>query len=187
MRRLDVFMHVSIDGCYADANGDMSWAHAGSEDAEWQAFVAGNANSDAVLVFGRKTYELMAGYWATPLAREQNPQVAARMNAASKIVFSRTLQRAEWENTRPYCDDIVATMKALKAAPGPDLVTLGSGEIVAQFAAAGLIDGYQIVVNPIALGGGRALFSGLVAPLELRQTSTRTFANGKVLLGYAPR
>jgi dihydrofolate reductase len=186
MRRLGMFMHVTLDGYYADADGDMSWAHAGSDDPELQAFVAANAASASELVFGRRTYEMMASYWPTPAAAAQNSAVAARMNAAPKIVFSRTLERADWQNTRLHRRDMVATMKALKTEPGPDLAILGSGDIVGQLAAAGLIDNYQIMVNPIALGAGRALFGGLNAPLSLRLTSTRTFASGKVLLCYAP-
>jgi dihydrofolate reductase len=182
-----MFMHVSLDGYYADADGNMHWAHAGSDDPELQAFVAANAASASVLVFGRRTYEMMASYWPTPAATAQNPAVAAAMNAAPKIIFSRTLERADWQNTHLHRSDMVATMRALKAAPGPDLAILGSGDIVGQLAAAGLIDDYQIMVNPIALGAGRALFGGMSAPLSLHLTSTRGFfASGKVLLCYAP-
>ena len=186
MRRLGMFMHVSLDGYYADTDGDMSWGHDGSDDPEWQAFVAANAASDAVLVFGRLTYQMMVGYWPTPTAAAQNPQVAARMNAATKVVFSRSLKSADWHNTTLIGGDIVAATRNLKAATGPDLAILGSGSIVGQLAAAALIDDYQIVVNPLALGAGRALFGGLNEPLALRLTSTRAFDNGKVLLCYAP-
>jgi dihydrofolate reductase len=186
VRGLSMFMHVSLDGYYADAAGDMSWAHAGSDDPELQAFVAANAASASVLVFGRRTYQMMASYWPTPAAEAQDPVVAAGMNAAPKIVFSRTLERADWTNTRLYRGDMVAAMTAIKAEPGPDLAILGSGEIVAQLAAAALIDTYQIMVNPVALGAGRALFGGLETPVSLRLTSTRAFGSGKVLLCYAP-
>jgi dihydrofolate reductase len=181
-----MFMHVSLDGYYADADGDMSWGHRGSDDPEWQAFVAGNAASDAALVFGRKTYQMMAGYWPTAAAAQQNPHVAARMNGAPKIVFSRSLQSADWQNTQLIGGDISNAVRKLKAEPGPDLAILGSGSIVGHLAAAALIDDYQIVVNPLALGAGQTLFGDLPAPLELRLTSTRAFANGKVLLCYAP-
>ena len=99
MRKLVVFNHVSLDGYFVDANGDMSWAKADHQDAEWNAFVAENASGGGVLVFGRITYELMIQYWPTPLAAQHNPAVAERMNNLPKVVFSRTLDTASWNNT----------------------------------------------------------------------------------------
>lgn len=185
MRRLTVFNAVSLDGYFVDAHGDMSWAHRGGDDPEWAAFVRGNAESGGVLVFGRVTYELMAGYWPTAQAARADAAVAARMNALPKIVCSRTLKSAGWSNTTLIEGDIVAAMRAIKQQPGPDLVVLGSGSIVAQFAQAQLVDEFQFVVNPIALGGGRTLFEGIERPLDMRQLGYRVFRNGKVLARYA--
>jgi dihydrofolate reductase len=88
-RTLTAFGHVSIDGYFVDGSGDMSWAH--KRDAEWNAFVAENAGSDSELVFGRTTYQMMAGYWPTAQASQASPRVAERMNQTPKVVFSRTL------------------------------------------------------------------------------------------------
>src|ERR1700712_298746 len=99
MRKLSAFIHVTLDGCYGAGGDDMSWAHAGSDNPEWQAFVEGNAQGGGVLVFGRVTYEMMAGYWPSPMARQQNPIVAERMNASAKIVFSRGMDKPGWSNT----------------------------------------------------------------------------------------
>jgi|SRR6185312_6731421 len=184
MRRLTVFEHLALDGYFVDALGDMRWAYRPEPDAEWDAYVTGNASGDAVLVFGRVTYDLMQGYWPTPLALEQNPAVAKRMNALTKLVFSRTLDQAIWENTRLVKGDAVANMRKLKGERGEDMVILGSGSLVAQFAAAGLIDEYQLVVNPRALGAGRTLFQGLKKPLGLKLIKTRAFNNGNVVLNY---
>lgn len=184
MRRLSVFEHLSLDGYFVDAQGDMRWAYRPEPDPEWDAYVAGNASGDATLVFGRVTYDLMQGYWPTPLAIEQNPVVAKRMNALAKIVFSRTLDKALWENTRLVKGDAVVAMRKLKSERGEHMVILGSGSLVAQFAAAGLIDEYQLVVNPRALGAGRTLFEGLKNPLGLKLTKTRAFNNGNVVLDY---
>ena len=185
MRKLGVFNHVSLDGYFVDANGDMSWAKADHQDAEWNAFVAGNASGEGMLVFGRVTYEMMASFWPTPTAIEMMPAVAAGMNNMPKVVFSRTLNEASWNNTTLVKGDPAAAVRQLKHESGPDMVILGSGTIVAQLARQGLIDGYQIVVNPVVLGSGRTMFEG--APLSLRLTSTRAFRNGNVLLCYEPR
>jgi len=187
MRKLVMFNHVSLDGYFVDARGNMQWAKADPADAEWSAFVAGNAGEGGALVFGRITYEMMAGFWPTPAAITMLPDVAAAMNAAPKIVFSCSLTAATWSNTTLVADDPVGTLRRMKAESGPDLVILGSGRIVAQLAPAGLIDEYQIVVNPVVLGAGRTLFEGISRPIDLQRTRTRAFGNGKMLLCYEPR
>jgi dihydrofolate reductase len=184
MRRLVVFNHVSLDGYFVDAQGDMSWAHAG--DVEWTAFVEGNASSGGELLFGRVTYDLMASYWPTPLALENDPVVAERMNALPKVVFSRTMAQPSWSNTRLLKGDIAAEVEELKRGTGPDMVIFGSGTVVSQLAQAGLIDEYQIVVHPVVLGAGRTMFDGVEQKQILKLTRTRTFGNGNVLLCYEP-
>lgn len=185
MARLIVFNQMSLDGYFVNRHGDMSWAH--RQDAEWKAFVADNAGSgEGLLLFGRKTYDLMASYWPTPLAKKNDPIVAERMNELSKVVFSRTLGKASWSNTRTVKSDLVAAVRRMKKAPGKDMVVLGSGSIVSQLAQAGLIDEYQLVVVPVVLGKGKTMFDGVRESLTLKLTKTRTFKNGNVLLCYTP-
>ncbi len=186
MRKLAVFNNVSLDGYFTDANGDMSWAYNVNPDAEWNAFVAGNASGEGMLLFGRKTYDLMAGFWPTPLAAEQMPVVAEGMNKMPKIVFSRTMDKVTWKNTTLVKDDPSAAVRKLKNQPGPDMVILGSGSIVSQLAPEGLIDEYQFVVVPVVLGGGRTMFDGIREKLNLKLTRSRTFKNGKIFLCYEP-
>jgi dihydrofolate reductase len=184
MRKLGVFNQVSLDGYFTDRNGDMSWAH--KQDPEWTSFAEGNASGGGVLVFGRVTYDLMASFWPTARAAEIFPVIAERMNNLPKIVFSRTLDKASWNNTTLIKDDIVAAMRKLKEQPGPDMVIMGSGSIVSQFTDAGLIDEYQIVVNAIVLGGGRTMFNGVKERIGLGLQKTRAFKNGNVVLWYGP-
>jgi dihydrofolate reductase len=186
MRKLIVFNHVSLDGYFVDSNGDMSWAKADHQDAEWNAFVAGNASGEGALVFGRITYEMMASFWPTPFAIETMPSVAEGMNSMPKIVFSRTLDQASWNNTTLVKGNLAAEMRKMKQEPGPGLAILGSGSIVSQLAQEGLIDEYQIVVNPIVLGEGRTMFDGVKEKLSLKLTKSRAFGNGNVLLVYEP-
>jgi dihydrofolate reductase len=172
MTRLMVFNSVTLDGYFTDAKGDMSWAHAGGDDPEWQAFVAGNASGgQGALVFGRRTYEMMAGFWPTDAARAQMPEVAEGMNSMPKVVFSRTMARADWVNTRLVTTDPAAEIRRLKKEGGPDMVVLGSGTIVAQLTEAGLVDEYQMVVCPVVLGAGRTMFDGVASAPALTLTS----------------
>ncbi len=186
MRKISVFNHVSLDGYFVDKNGDMSWAKADPNDAEWNAFVTENASGESTLLFGRITYEMMASFWPTPMAMEMMPSVAERMNNLPKVVFSRTMSKASWNNTKLVKGDFAAEVRKMKKESGPDTVILGSGSIVAQLAQEGLIDEYQIVVNPIALGKGRTMFDGLKEKLMLKLTKTRIFGNGNVFLCYEP-
>jgi dihydrofolate reductase len=185
MRRLIVFNQVSLDGYFTDAHGDMSWAKAGNDD-EFNQFTRENASGGGVLLLGRVTYDLMASFWPTPMAAEMMPVVAERMNNLPKIVFSRTMRQASWSNTKVVTGDLVAEIRKMKTADGPGMAFLGSGSIVSQLAATDLVDEYQIVVNPIALGAGRTIFDGIGRRLDLKLTKSRTFKNGKVFLCYAP-
>jgi dihydrofolate reductase len=184
MRKLAVFNNVTLDGYFVTMNGDMSWAH--KQDAEWNAFVQGNASGGGELLFGRITYEMMASYWPTPHAIKNFPVVAEGMNNLPKAVFSRTLDRASWSNTKLVKGDLAAEVRKMKKQPGKDMVILGSGSIVSQLAQEGLIDEYQVVVNPIVLGKGRTMFDGVKDKLTLKLTKTRPFANGSVVLCYEP-
>jgi dihydrofolate reductase len=186
MRTLTVFNSVTLDGYFTAANGDVSWAHAGSDEPEFSAFVVNNAEGGGMLLFGRITYEMMAGFWPTPMAAEHNPVVAERMNSLPKLVFSRTLDRASWSNTTVLKGNLAAEIRKLKYEPGPNMAILGSGSIVAQLAQERLIDEYQVVVNPVVLGQGRTLFEGLKNMLGLKLTRSRAFNNGKTFLAYEP-
>jgi len=186
MRKLSSFIQVTLDGCFAGPNGELDWAHKDPDDAEWNAFVAENAKGGGALLFGRKTYEMMAGYWPTPMVAQQNPVVAERMNALPKFVVSRTLDQAAWSNTVVLKGDLVAATRKLKDTIGPDIAILGSGWIVTQLAQAKLIDGFQIVVCPLVLGPGKRLFDGAGETLHLQLTQSRAFGNGSVLLCYSP-
>lgn len=184
MRKLVVFNQVTLDGYFAGDNGDIGWAHSDKEDAEWQAFIVGNANSGGTLLFGRVTYELMAAYWPTPAALEQDSAVAKGMNALPKIVFSRTLDSVSWSNTRLVKGGMTTEVRRLKGESGRDLVILGSGSIVSQLTQDGLIDEYQIVLNAVVLGKGRTMFDGVKKQAALKLARTRPFRNGKILLSY---
>jgi dihydrofolate reductase len=174
---------VSLDGFFVDATGDMSWAH--KQDPEWNEFAASNASGgDGALLFGRVTYVMMASFWPTPAAKETFPAVAEGMRRMPKVVFSRTLPEASWTNTRLVKGDPAAEVRKMKSESGPDMTILGSGSIVSQLAEAGLIDEYQIVVNPIVLGKGRTLFETVDRKIGLKLVKTRAFGNGNVVLTY---
>jgi dihydrofolate reductase len=184
MPKLIAYTSVSLDGYFTDANGDMNWAH--KNDSEWQAFVSENASGGGQLLFGRVTYDMMASFWPTALAAQSNPVIVERMNSLRKFVFSRKLDQVRWNNTTLLKGDLAAEVRKLKQEPGPDVVVMGSGTIVAQLAEAGLIDEYQIVLNPIVVGKGRTMFEGVKRKLPMKLAKSRAFGNGNVVLFYEP-
>ena len=184
MRPLVAFITTSLDGFFADSAGDMSWAH--KSDPEWLEFVHSNASGGGTLIFGRVTYEMMIRYWPTPMAKQQNPVVAEGMNSSSKIVFSRTLGEATWQNTKLIKSDLAGEIHKLKQQDGSGMCILGSGTIVTQLAEARLIDELQIVVSPILLGKGKTPFETLKQRLPLKLLKTRSFTNGNVIHYYGP-
>jgi dihydrofolate reductase len=181
---ITAFITLSLDGCYADARGDMSWAH--TQDPEQAEFTSQNAKGGSGLLMGRVTYEMMKSFWPTPQAKEMMPDVAAQMNGLPKFVASRTMTSADWNNTKVIGGDLIGELKTMKAGSGPDLTILGSGSIIAQVATAGLLDSLDIMLAPVALGGGKRLFDGMPRSLNWKRENTRQFSNGNVFIQYRP-
>ena len=183
MGKVSAFNFVTLDGYFEGPKRDISWH---KHDADGTAYAVEGLKSGNTLLFGRVTYEMMASYWPTPVAIKNDPVVAEGMNKAEKIVFSRTLKKVGWNNTRLVKDNIGSEIRNLKKTSGKDMTLLGSGSILTQFAEEGLIDEFQFMVDPIALGEGTSIFKNIKRRLNMKLTSTRTFKNGTVLLCYQP-
>lgn len=183
MRKLIVFNNMTVDGFFEGPNREIDWHNV---NVEFNEYAVTQLDSVDMILFGRKTYELMAGYWPTPAAKTNDPVVAEWMNAMPKIVFSRTLKKAEWSNTRLIKGNLAAEIRKLKQQKGKDLIIFGSAALVSSFLRLGLIDEYRIMVNPIVLGRGRSLFSDIKKRVHLKLLKTRSFHSGNVLLCYKP-
>ncbi|MGD8404663.1 MAG: dihydrofolate reductase family protein [Anaerolineales bacterium] len=184
MRKIFLFMMVSLDGYYESPNGDISWHNAVNK--EFNEF-AGQQTSEAdILLFGRKTYELMESYWPTEAAKRDDPIVAGLMNNLPKIVVSKTLNSVKWENTRLIKENVAEEISKLKGQPGKDIAILGSSELTVSLTNMRLVDEYRIMVNPVVLGDGKSLFTGLANNLDLKFITFRAFNSGNVLLYYHP-
>lgn len=186
MGKLSSFQFITLNGFYKGAGEDTSW-HSHETEGEASDFAKEGAQSDSILLFGRITYQMMSSFWPTPQALETMPEIAKGMNASEKIVFSRTLKKADWNNTRIIKDDIAGTVKKLKKESSKDLTILGSGSILTQLASAGLVDIYQLMIDPLALGEGTPILQGIGHTLELQLTDYRVFKTGALLLTYQPK
>ena len=181
MAKLIVFNFISLNGFYKGSYDDISWHRHGEEEEEYSME---SLRKETLLIFGRITYQMMEGYWANPITMQTDPVAAQAMNSHEKIVFSRTLVKADWNNTRLIRDNLMDNIKKLKNESAKDLAILGSGSLVNQLTNEGQVDEYQLMIDPVALGEGTSLFKGITQKLELRLTNSKVFKSGVVLLTY---
>ena len=183
MRKLSAYNFLTLNGFFKGPNEDISWHTHGDEEAKYSEEALAQDNS---LLFGRKTYEMMASYWPTPQAKELFPKVAAGMNRAEKFVCSTSPFEPAWANTEVISGDIVAKIRELKKSPGKDITILGSGTIINLLTDHSLIDEYQFMIDPVALPDGTPVFRNINQKLVLRLIGSRVFKSGVVLLNYQP-
>ena len=183
MRRVFSFIVTTLDGYFVGPNQEFDWPNV---DEEFDRFAVRQLEEVDTLLFGRATYELMASYWPTQAAQEEEPIIAEMMNGLPKVVFSTTLGRVEWNNSTLVRGDATEEVTKLKKRPGKDMVIFGSSNLTSGLLQAGVLDELRIMVNPVALGDGRSLLEGMKERVKLRLLSATTFSSGNVLLSYAP-
>jgi dihydrofolate reductase len=183
MRKVVFQMMTSIDGFFEGPNKEIDWHNV---DEEFNEYAVDFLDSVDTLVFGRITYELMAGYWPTSKANEDDPRVAERMNGLTKIVYSSTLEKVEWNKSKLIRHNIADEIARQKLRQCKDIAIFGSSDLAVTLIPQGLIDEYRIIVNPVFIGKGKTLLSGLDYRLNLKLISSKTFRSGNVLLCYAP-
>jgi dihydrofolate reductase len=181
MRKVFLFMMVTADGYFEGPEHDISWHNV---DEEFSEFAVHQLDEADTLVFGRRTYELMAGFWPTKQAMQADTETAKRMINYHKAVFSHTLQSADWQNTELFHDDPGNVIQRLKEQPGKSIAVLGSSNLCVSLLNAEILDEIRLMINPIVLGSGTPLFAGLKKRQHLNHESTRTFTSGNVLLTY---
>jgi dihydrofolate reductase len=185
MRKVILSNMVTVDGFFEGPNQDISWHNV---DEEFNEFAINQLNEIGTLLFGRVTYQGMASYWPTESAMRDDPAIAGLMNSLPKIVFSKTLDTAEWNNSRLVKDAhrLVEEVLELKRQPGKDIAVFGSSDLAATLAGHGLIDEYRIMIAPVFLGDGRSLLRGIKEEPNLKLLRVRTFKSSNVLLCYEP-
>ena len=183
MKKIFAFIMATLDGYYEGPNQEFDfWV----VDEEFNGFAVEQLDEVDTLLFGRVTYEGMAAYWPTSAAEQDDPTVAAKMNGLSKIVVSRTLDKAEWANSRLIKDDVTEELERLKQQPGKDIAILGSSALTASLLQMGLVDEVRIMVNPVVLGAGKSVFRTAGERIGLKLLKSRPFNSGNLLLYYQP-
>lgn len=183
MRKVTMLNRVSIDGFFAGPNGEIDWF---IHDPEVDKAAHEMMRPDTLLL-GRVTYQMFESYWphvaTDPNAPKEARILADELTQMTKVVFSKTLEEVTWENTQLVKGDVAKEVKELKQGEGPDITIFGSGTIVQQLTAEGLIDEYLIVLTPIIVGAGKPLFKD-VKEINLGLLEAREFNSGNVLLHY---
>ncbi len=178
-------MMVSLDGYIEGESHDLSWHNV---DEEFNTFAAEQMDEGDIILFGRRTYQLMEGFWPSKEGLEDDPIVAEKMNTTPKIVFSRTLKSVQetdiWKNVRLVKNNIAEEIQKLKEQPGKALFVLGSNNLCVTLLELGLLDELRIMVNPVVIGKGTPLFAGIKEEVHLNLLESRTFGNGNVLMHY---
>jgi dihydrofolate reductase len=181
MRKLIMWNLMTLDGMF---EGPKPWDlgfHEYAWGKELERFSKEQAHEARGLVFGRRTYEGMAAYWRT-----EKGETAEFMNAVPKYVFSRTLERADWENSTLVKEDAGAAVARLKEQPGKDLFLFGSADLSVTLIRAGLFDEYRIGLVPVTLGEGNPLFKPGSEPLRLELERSRPLGDRCLLMHYRP-
>ena len=182
MRTITSFTFLTINGYYKGLNEDIRWHIHGDEGNKMSE---DQLEADNILLFGRRTYEMMAGFWPTEMAYQLYPEVAAGMNRAEKIVLSNSLQTADWSPTTILSGNTIEQIRELKSLPGKNITILGSGSVLRQLSDAQLIDQYELLIDPIAIGQGTPLLQDLQHQLQLQLKDCQVFKeSGSVFLTY---
>lgn len=181
-RRLILWDLITLDGCFEGTEKwDLAW-HETAWGPELEAFSLEQAEEVGTLLFGRVTYEGMAAHWS-----EADGAIADFMNGVPKVVFSRTLAEADWENTRLVGSDAVEEVRRLKDEDSDgDLFVFGSADLSSSLLDAGVVDELRLGLVPVVLGNGTPFFQPRHAPIELEHLGTRQLGARCTLLRYRP-
>lgn len=187
MSKIFLFMVTSVDGYFEGPDHDITWHMV---DDEFNEFAVEQMNNIDTLLFGRKTYELMEGYWPKldqfPDITKEDLQIGKIMTDLPKVVVTHQDLKTDWNNVRVVNKNVNEEVKKLKERDGKDIAIFGSNNLCVSLMQDGQVDEFRIMVNPVAIGAGNALFTGIQDKVNLKFVGSRAFGNGNILLTYQP-
>lgn len=190
MRKIYLFMMMSLDGYFEGPNHDLSWHNV---DDEFNKFAVEQLRKADLFLYGRRMYQLMETFWPKaandPTISKDNLEIASLINNTKKIVFSRTLEKVEekgnWKNVKLVRKFDPKEIESLKRQPGKQ-IWIGGSNLAISFVKTGLIDEFRFMINPVVIGRGTPLFKELDRKLDLELIKTQKFRSGNILLYYRP-
>lgn len=187
MRKLKLQVQLSVDGFVAGPNGELDWMTWNWDD-ELKNYVTGLTDSVDCILLGRKMTGGFVEYWESVVQEPGNPEYefGKKMYDTHKVVFSKTLERSEWENTDLAKGDISEEVNRLKNQPGKGIIAYGGAEFVSNLVKRGLIDEYYLFINPVVIGDGMSIYKNIDKRTGLKLIRSTAFACGVVVLHYEP-
>jgi len=181
MRKLKLQIQMTVDGYIAGPNGELNWV-VWDWDDELKKYVTEITETVDCIVIGRKLAQGFIPYWAS------NPELegADKMNNTVKVVFSKTLEKSEWNNAILAKGDLSEEINKLKKQEGKDIIAYGGAAFVSALIRHRLIDEFHFFINPVVLGDGMTIFKDIESRLNLTLIKSRSFDCGIVLLNYIP-
>jgi len=188
MRKLKLQVQMTVDGFIAGVNSEMDWM-VFNWDNEINKYVTELTEPIDCIVLGRKLAQGFIPHWAGVAANPAAPDFSAgqKFTGTQKVVFTKTLEKSEWENTVLAKGDLVEEIMALKNQKGGDIIAYGGATFVSSLIKANLIDEYHLFINPAAIGKGLSIFNGLNSRLDLSLRKSNVFPCGIVVLNYEPK
>jgi dihydrofolate reductase len=181
MRKLKLQVQMTIDGYVGGPNGEMDWT-ARDWDDELKKYVAEITEPVDCIVLGRKLAQGFIPHWASHPEQEG----ADKFNSTKKVVFTKTLDKSEWDNTVLAKGGLVDEITKLKKQDGKDIIAYGGATFVSALIKQGLIDEFHLFINPTAIGNGMAIFTELDSKQKLTLVKSTSFDCGIVVLNYEP-
>lgn len=185
MRKIISFMHMSLDGFVAGPNGEMNWIKV---DEEIFDYIGKRISETDTAMYGRATYQMMENYWPTagdkPGASRHDLEHSKWYKNVHKVVLSKTMENKRQANTEIINDNLTGRISEIKQREGSEILLFGSPTAAHSLIQMGLIDGYWLFVNPVILGQGIPLFTGIKEKIKLNLLTTRPFTSGVTELNY---
>lgn len=188
MKKIISFMHMSLDGFVAGPNGEMDWINV---DEEIFDHVGKRINKGDTALYGRVTYQMMEDYWPTagdqPTASKHDREHSKWYSKVHKVVLSKSMKDADLPNTTIISDNLPERINEIKQSHdggNQEILLFGSPTATHSLIQLNLIDGYWLFVNPIILGRGIPLFTGIKDKTKLNLLTTRPFSSGVTELNY---
>ncbi len=188
MGNLTLFMHISLDGFAAGLNGEMGWIHV---DDEIFDHGAERIYATEIALYGRKTYQLMEGYWPTAAeqagATRHDIEHAKWYKQVKKVVLSKTLKEESLINTQVISENLVEEINKVKQITDKEILLFGSPTAAHALMAANLIDAYWFNINPVLIGSGMPVFKDIQSKTDLALVGSKVFSSGVVYVNYVKK
>jgi dihydrofolate reductase len=186
MRKVKLLMQMTINGYVAGPNGENDWM-TWNPDEEFMQFLNAQYDSSDTMLLGRKLADGFIEFWQSTLDKNPNTPLAKKIVDMPKVVFTKTLDRSNWNNTSLAKEDLAEEIANLKKQNGKDIIVVGGAGFVSSLIKEGLIDEYHLIINPTAMGNGKTIFNALDNIQKFTPIQSKLYAGGKTVLSYKPK